>query len=588
MPSISEAINQLNKDLTARDKAAAQARARSSALEAAGVAPEVAIRLGADANLSNTYLQQYLKPDADGTTAAIRNYGHYESLDTPEAKEAFMNMVGGQGRGGPDVNVNFGGAGSTPFINGVQQETLPDRPRAVGNNQRGISLGSEYYPLPLQDRLTTLDAGDAMVDGTGRTLAYNAKGQVVPEGATFVDQEGKVLFDGRPSEVEALASSVMDVLEATEPESKVLSPGQTWFDEAGSVRASLPRKADLHNVPRGSDAVNPETGEVVHGNVAKPDNMSQSFYDMFKSSFQDASKSGRQPVPVDVNGDGKFDLFNDSYRLDPVEGAPEPVNSKDWGPGTSFRSQIDAKTADGIYKSMRQGYFPQFKVDEDGYVDVSDWKEVRTPSQFRTDTNRAKAIAQRNLAARDSIRDIIELVNENGRWAAGFGSYLSWLPESSARDVSAKLETVASIVAFSRLQEMRDNSATGGALGQISNLELTLLSSTLGSIAQSQSSDQLISNLRDIDAVLSGRMTEGLREEMERQMDKLQIEYSRDPEGTEERVRQMAGGVNSDGTEITKEDVAGWFQEPRSNLRTPDGAPGTLSTEDFERLLEGG
>jgi len=45
---------------------------------------------------------------------------------------------------------------------------------------------------------------------------------------------------------------------------------------------------------------------------------------------------------------------------------------------------------------------------------------------------------------------------------------------------------------------MRDESPTGGALGQVSERELSLLNASLGSIKQGQSQDQLLKNLKDI------------------------------------------------------------------------------------------
>ena len=50
---------------------------------------------------------------------------------------------------------------------------------------------------------------------------------------------------------------------------------------------------------------------------------------------------------------------------------------------------------------------------------------------------------------------------------------------SDARKLQAKITTLQSTLAFDRLQKMRDESKTGGALGQVSNIELQLLQSAL-------------------------------------------------------------------------------------------------------------
>ena len=58
----------------------------------------------------------------------------------------------------------------------------------------------------------------------------------------------------------------------------------------------------------------------------------------------------------------------------------------------------------------------------------------------------------------------------------------SWYPGGEAKTVEAALKNIKSNVAFDRLQKMRDESKTGGALGQVSNIELSLLESTLGTL----------------------------------------------------------------------------------------------------------
>jgi hypothetical protein len=76
------------------------------------------------------------------------------------------------------------------------------------------------------------------------------------------------------------------------------------------------------------------------------------------------------------------------------------------------------------------------------------------------------------------------------------GAVLSKLkPGSSAADLQANLDTLEADAAFSALQTMRDNSKTGGALGAISERELTLLGAAQRSLAASQSPEQLKTNI---------------------------------------------------------------------------------------------
>lgn len=74
-----------------------------------------------------------------------------------------------------------------------------------------------------------------------------------------------------------------------------------------------------------------------------------------------------------------------------------------------------------------------------------------------------------------------------------------YFPGTEAKNLRVLLQdSLAGKVAFEQLQEMRDNSPTGGALGQVTERELGLLASQLGSLDTLQGTDQLIGTLRAI------------------------------------------------------------------------------------------
>ena len=77
----------------------------------------------------------------------------------------------------------------------------------------------------------------------------------------------------------------------------------------------------------------------------------------------------------------------------------------------------------------------------------------------------------------------------------GVGSALSVVPGTKAHDLSQMLDGIKARIGFDALQEMRDNSPTGGALGQVSENENKLLQSIYGSLSQSQTEKEFIYNL---------------------------------------------------------------------------------------------
>lgn len=87
--------------------------------------------------------------------------------------------------------------------------------------------------------------------------------------------------------------------------------------------------------------------------------------------------------------------------------------------------------------------------------------------------------------------------------ATGIFSIASAVPGTPQYDLKTTLDTIKANVGFDQLQQMRDSSPTGGALGQVSEQENRLLQSVLGSLDQAQSQQQFIQNLQALKQILA-------------------------------------------------------------------------------------
>lgn len=97
------------------------------------------------------------------------------------------------------------------------------------------------------------------------------------------------------------------------------------------------------------------------------------------------------------------------------------------------------------------------------------------------------------------INKVDQALSKVGVTTAGIGgSVMSHIPGSSAKDLDADLDTIKAILGFNTLSEMRKASPTGGALGQVSERELKLLTSARASLDQAQSPEQLRDRLTEI------------------------------------------------------------------------------------------
>lgn len=72
------------------------------------------------------------------------------------------------------------------------------------------------------------------------------------------------------------------------------------------------------------------------------------------------------------------------------------------------------------------------------------------------------------------------------------GALLKDLPQTEAYNLARLLDTIKANIGFDALNAMRQNSPTGGALGNVTERELAFLQATMGSLDQAQTVGQLV------------------------------------------------------------------------------------------------
>lgn len=100
-----------------------------------------------------------------------------------------------------------------------------------------------------------------------------------------------------------------------------------------------------------------------------------------------------------------------------------------------------------------------------------------------------------NVVLQDLDRTL-ELLRSANLPVAGFGAgTLARVPGTAAADAARLLDSIRANVGFAQLNQMRQESPTGGALGSVTERELAFLQSVLGSLDQTQSAGQFRDNL---------------------------------------------------------------------------------------------
>jgi hypothetical protein len=143
--------------------------------------------------------------------------------------------------------------------------------------------------------------------------------------------------------------------------------------------------------------------------------------------------------------------------------------------------------------------------------------QTTATEQAKVDVERGKnqskaktALSQFETQAELVTSTIDKALKNISPWSTGYGTLLSRLPETQARALQNDLDTIKANIGFDRLQQMRDASPTGGALGNVSEMENKLLQAVNGALDPGQSA-QLKENLTTIKQ-LYGQVLEERRE----------------------------------------------------------------------------
>jgi hypothetical protein len=112
----------------------------------------------------------------------------------------------------------------------------------------------------------------------------------------------------------------------------------------------------------------------------------------------------------------------------------------------------------------------------------------------------AKNMAQaERMTAVSALDQSIKALDADGAPAAGVGAIWSSIPTTNAGILASNLTTLKSFISIDKMAEMRANSPTGSTgMGQVSNFEERMLSSSAGALDQSLPEETLRANLNTV------------------------------------------------------------------------------------------
>ena len=111
----------------------------------------------------------------------------------------------------------------------------------------------------------------------------------------------------------------------------------------------------------------------------------------------------------------------------------------------------------------------------------------------------ARTTAERGNIVSEHAQGIRESMESAHLPVTGLFSFTQDIPGTAGHDIAKRIDTLQAISGFQKLNEMRQQSPTGGALGQVSERELKFLQSVIGSLELSQSKPQFLENLSRVE-----------------------------------------------------------------------------------------
>lgn len=325
----------------------------------------------------------------------------------------------------------------------------------IGGAQKFITSGGQYNPADSNG--TRLSDYGTRFGGSGGGRAQVAQG---PDLAMLMEASANPwLSDSQKSVINSMIAQQMQQMDPAYQQG--LRAGDLGIQKAELELEALRNKPPpLPGAPKTEKIFDPETGreKVVQWNEST-------------GAWEDLGGVSAPKDPlVQVNtGDGAPGLGKLStdygYVLDPVTG--QPVID----PATGLPTAAPVPGSPAAVAAQR----------------------AATQAGVRQD--------QSANAANIVLEDIDRALGQVSGWTAGAGSLLSNIPGTGAVDLSSSLDTIKANIGFDRLQQMREASPTGGALGGIAVEELRMLQSVMGSLNTAQTPEQLKANLERLKQV---------------------------------------------------------------------------------------
>ena len=202
-----------------------------------------------------------------------------------------------------------------------------------------------------------------------------------------------------------------------------------------------------------------------------------------------------------INANNINNINPRDYTVDSVSKFQNTGNFKDLKRYDSIERIKDTNGIVRMFDKSNSQYLGQAYGADSVGEDAAEISAIQKFDDYRVDFKgtfnkqyqRIRGVMASKKILEDEIAKVIPIL-EAGK-GAGLQSLLASIPTTDANRVKNILSTVQANIAFDRLQKMRDDSVTGGALGNVSDAEITLLMNSLTQLSNAQTPEAILESL---------------------------------------------------------------------------------------------
>lgn len=277
--------------------------------------------------------------------------------------------------------------------------------------------------------------------------------------------------------------------------SQWMKPDGTFFtpDEiAGNVATTLQQgsgQGDIGTLARNNFAGDAKTTEQMSTELRLLNNAQGDIASGAEDPFGIASDSGIAYTPAELQA------IESSYAgiYDPaITSAMSKLERRQGQEEAASAAKIATEKAEAEFQNdltilgKKHGYdLDKMKADQGFQMKLASYKSSLAASADAAKAGSGMTPYSDERSFR-TVQTIDELMGQVTNKTVGFGSLLAGIPTTDATTFRSQLNTLKAAIAFGELTAMREASKTGGALGNVSNIELGLLESALAGLDTAQ------------------------------------------------------------------------------------------------------